>query len=69
MDIKSKMEQIIKDKGLNQVQFIRLLDKHGISRNTAITVFKNGTNVRLDTFVIAARAIGASIDDALITSE
>ncbi len=56
-------EQICKSQGIKQTGFIRLMDQHGISRNTAIKVFHGEANVLLHVVIVAVKVLGVSLDD------
>lgn len=64
MDIKSNLKTIGESK-MKQVEFIRRMDALGVSRNTALKVWRGNTNVMLPVYVAALQVLSVSFDDTI----
>jgi len=64
MKIESTIGKIGKKK-MRLVEFCRRMDALGISRNTAVKIWQNNTNVMLSHFLAACQVLGVALDDVL----
>jgi DNA-binding Xre family transcriptional regulator len=65
MTIRSNINKAGKAQGMKLVEFCRRMDALGISRNTAVKVWHDNTNVMLPVYLAACQVLGVTLNDVL----